>query len=71
MPEAIVVHDSTLVNFLKMIIGGLGKNSTVKPEFFPAIRVMPDLDIFPDSLSAQLIVFNQIKHFVILHCRGF
>ena len=51
-PEAFVVHDSALVDFLESIIGGVGKNSAVKAEFFMSIRVMPDLNIFSDSPPA-------------------
>ncbi len=30
----------------------VGKNSVIKAEFFMTIRVVPDLDIFPDSPAA-------------------
>ncbi len=30
----------------------LGKSSPIKPELFPAIRVMPDLDTLPNSPTA-------------------
>lgn len=43
-----------MVDFLKSIIGGVGKNSVIKAEFFTTIRVVPDLDIFPDSLFGQI-----------------
>jgi len=36
-PEALVVQDSALVYFLKTIIGGVGKNSTIKAEFFTTL----------------------------------
>ncbi|OAG48264.1 hypothetical protein A6C39_05275 [Salmonella enterica] len=51
-PEAFVVHDSALVDFLEPITGGVGKNSVIKAEFFMTIRVVPDLDILPDSPAA-------------------
>jgi len=42
-PEALVVHDSVQISLLKTIIDGVGKNSTIKAEFFTTIRIMPDL----------------------------
>ncbi len=51
-PEALVVQDSALVYFLKTIIGGVGKNSTIKAEFSTTIRVMPDLNVLANNPAA-------------------
>ncbi|ESH26869.1 hypothetical protein AEW07_10250 [Salmonella enterica subsp. enterica serovar Derby] len=50
--ESFVVYDSPLADFQEPITGGVGKNSVIKAEFFKTIRVVPDLDILPDSPAA-------------------
>lgn len=42
----------SLNDFLEPITGGVGKNSVIKAGFFMTIRVVPDLDILPDSPAA-------------------
>ncbi|EDN7242014.1 hypothetical protein RM843_001055 [Salmonella enterica] len=49
--ELLILNHFYYCFFLESIIGGVGKNS-VKAEFFMTIRVVPDLDILPDSHAA-------------------
>ncbi len=32
-----------------------------------SVRVMPDIDVFTNRPATEFAVFNQIKHFVVLH----
>lgn len=50
--ELLILNHFYYCFFLESIIGGVGKNSVIKAEFFKTIRVVPDLDILPDSPAA-------------------
>lgn len=71
MTQSFIINNRDGVNFRQPIIGGIGEQHIIQAQFLMPVRIVPDIDILPDSPSAVFAVLNQIKHLIVLYSKVF
>lgn len=57
------------LQFSQPVVGYEGQGSTVSPELDGAIRILPDINVFPLKTPVFFIIFKQIKLLIVLRQR--